>query len=114
MEFDGFDLLAEPRVINTDFAGRIQQIFQQFGVNSCEFLAGIAGSLRILAVPGSGGSPGYIASLNKESQEGKCDLNADEDGYEVNMGNSVYSTPVVANDVLFIASKNRLFAIAAE
>jgi outer membrane protein assembly factor BamB len=41
-------------------------------------------------------------------------INADEDGYEVNMGNSVYSTPVVANDVLYIASKNRLFAIEAK
>jgi len=30
---------------------------------------------------------------------------------EVNMGSSVYSTPVVANNVLFIASKDELFAI---
>ena len=38
-------------------------------------------------------------------------INANEDGEVVNMGNSVYSTPVVANDVLFIANKDRLFAI---
>ena len=38
-------------------------------------------------------------------------LNANEEGEVVNMGNSVYSTPVVANDVLFIANKDRLFAI---
>jgi outer membrane protein assembly factor BamB len=30
---------------------------------------------------------------------------------EVNMGNSVYSTPVVANNTLFIANKTHLFAI---
>ncbi|MEO8495551.1 MAG: PQQ-binding-like beta-propeller repeat protein, partial [Planctomycetota bacterium] len=32
---------------------------------------------------------------------------------EINMGNSVYSTPVVANDVLFIADKTHVFAIKA-
>ncbi len=30
---------------------------------------------------------------------------------ELNVGSSVYTTPVVANDVLYIANKNRLFAI---
>lgn len=34
--------------------------------------------------------------------------------FEVNMINSVYTTPVVANETLFIANKDRLFAIAAE
>jgi outer membrane protein assembly factor BamB len=33
--------------------------------------------------------------------------------FEVNMLSSVYSTPVVANDVLFIANKDHLFAIKA-
>ncbi len=32
---------------------------------------------------------------------------------EINMGNSVYSTPIVANNVLFIANKMHLFAIEA-
>ena len=40
-------------------------------------------------------------------------INADENGDVVNMGNSVYSTPVVANNVLYIANKTHLFAIAA-
>jgi outer membrane protein assembly factor BamB len=31
---------------------------------------------------------------------------------EINMGNSVYSTPVVANGVMFISNKTHLFAIA--
>lgn len=31
---------------------------------------------------------------------------------EINVGNAVHTTPVVANNVLYIANKNRLFAIA--
>ena len=31
---------------------------------------------------------------------------------EINMGNSVYSTPIVANNILYIANKTHLFAIA--
>jgi hypothetical protein len=31
----------------------------------------------------------------------------------INMGNSVYSTPIVANNVLYIANKSTLFAIQA-
>jgi hypothetical protein len=33
---------------------------------------------------------------------------------EINMGTSVYTTPVVANGVLFISTKDKLFAIATE
>ena len=33
---------------------------------------------------------------------------------EINMGNSVYSTPIVADNVLYIANRTHLFAIAAE
>jgi len=33
---------------------------------------------------------------------------------EINMGNSVYSTPIVANNVLFIANRTHLFAIRAD
>jgi outer membrane protein assembly factor BamB len=33
---------------------------------------------------------------------------------ELNMGNSVYSTPVVANGVLYMANRTHVFAIAAE
>jgi len=32
---------------------------------------------------------------------------------EINMGNAVYTTPIVANDVLYIANKSHLFAIKA-
>jgi hypothetical protein len=30
---------------------------------------------------------------------------------EINMGNSVYSTPIVADNVLYIANRTHLFAI---
>ena len=33
--------------------------------------------------------------------------------YEVNMGSSVYTTPIPKDGVLYIASRNTLFAIAA-
>ena len=33
---------------------------------------------------------------------------------EINMDNAVYSTPVVANDILFISNKSNLFAISAK
>jgi outer membrane protein assembly factor BamB len=33
---------------------------------------------------------------------------------EINMGNSVYTTPVVANDVLYIANRTHVFAIAPQ
>lgn len=33
---------------------------------------------------------------------------------EINVGNAVYSSPVVANDTLYIANKSTLFAISAE
>ena len=34
--------------------------------------------------------------------------------FEVNMGSAVYTTPVFDDGVLYIASRNRRFAIAAE
>ncbi|MGH7201620.1 MAG: PQQ-binding-like beta-propeller repeat protein, partial [Planctomycetaceae bacterium] len=33
---------------------------------------------------------------------------------EINMGNAVYSTPIVANNVLYISNKDELFAITPE
>ena len=50
----------------------------------------------------------------KEIDEELFPINADEYGDVVNMNNSVYSTPVVANDVLFISNKDHLFAIEAQ
>ena len=34
--------------------------------------------------------------------------------YEVNMGSAVYTTPLAKDGVLYIVSRNRLFAIATE
>jgi hypothetical protein len=33
---------------------------------------------------------------------------------EINMGSSIYSTPIAANGVLYIANRSRLFAIAED
>ena len=43
-------------------------------------------------------------------------LSVDEygDSGPINMGNSVYSTPIVADNVLYISNKTHLFAIAQE
>jgi outer membrane protein assembly factor BamB len=38
----------------------------------------------------------------------------DENSEDLNMGNSVYSTPIVADNVLYIANKSHLFAIVNE
>jgi outer membrane protein assembly factor BamB len=50
----------------------------------------------------------------KTVDDERLPINATETGEVNNMGNSVYSSPVVANQVLFIASKEHLFAIAAD
>jgi outer membrane protein assembly factor BamB len=44
-----------------------------------------------------------VFNMSKEKQEPLA---------EINMGNAVYSTPIVANGVLFIANRNYVFAIA--
>ncbi len=41
-------------------------------------------------------------------------INADENGDVINMGNSVYSTPIVANGILYIANRTHLFAISPD
>jgi hypothetical protein len=40
-------------------------------------------------------------------------INANDKGDVVNMLSSVYSTPIVANGVLYIGNKDHIFAIAA-
>lgn len=50
--------------------------------------------------------------VNKKGVRQAEILTPDENG--INMGNSVYSTPIVANDVLYIANKSYLFAIQSE
>ena len=60
----------------------------------------------------------YIGDEDGDVSIFKLSAEADEDGFvepiaEINMGNSVYSTPIVANGVLYIANKTHLFAIEA-
>jgi outer membrane protein assembly factor BamB len=64
------------------------------------------------------GSPlivnGYVYIGDEDGDVAVFRLSAEkhEPVSEINMDSSVYSTPVVANDVLYITTKNRLFAIA--
>jgi hypothetical protein len=53
-----------------------------------------------------GDEDGDIAIFNLGSRDGQPLA-------EINMENSVYSTPIVANDILYIANKDTLFAIKA-
>ncbi len=60
----------------------------------------------------------YIGDEDGDVSIFNLSAEADEDGFvepiaEINMGNSVYSTPIVANGVLYIANKTHLFAIEA-
>lgn len=57
----------------------------------------------------------YIGDEDGEVSIFKLGETVDNEPMEVmDMGNSVYSTPIVANGVLYIANKTHLFAIAAD
>jgi len=56
-----------------------------------------------------------IAMKKFEDEDQLQPINFDvEEGAVTNMGNSVYSTPIVANGVLYIANRTHLYAIASE
>ncbi len=59
-----------------------------------------------------------MKDVAKEGEEPKwcrsTALEPDDGQKEINMGNSVYSTPIVAGNVLYIANRTHLFAIANE
>lgn len=60
-----------------------------------------------------GDEDGDIA-IFKLSSDPDVAMSDEEPIAEVNVGNAVYSSPIVANDVLYIANKSTLFAISAE
>ena len=60
-----------------------------------------------------GDEDGDIA-IFKLSSDPEVAMSDEEPIAEVNVGNAVYSSPVVANDVLYIANKSTLFAISSE
>ena len=99
------------------------------------YIADLSGLFHCLAPKGDGeGSPKVFWTYDMLAQSWGSPLivddrvfMGDEDGEvaifahpsedgapiaEINMGTSVYSTPVVANGVLYISTKDRLFAIA--
>ena len=57
-----------------------------------------------------GDEDGDIA-IFKHSADPAVAMDDEEPHVEINMGNSVYSTPIVANNVLYIANRTHLFAI---
>jgi outer membrane protein assembly factor BamB len=97
------DLLFVP-----DFSGLFHCVDAQTGKEywSYDMLAAAWGSAMIVGDKVYvGDEDGDIAvfNLTKEKHEPIA---------EINMGNSVYSTPIVANNVLYIANKDHVFAIA--
>ena len=60
-----------------------------------------------------GDEDGDIAIFNLSSDP-EVAMDDEQPISEVNVGNAVYSSPVVANDTLYIANKSTIFAIAAE
>ncbi len=60
-----------------------------------------------------GDEDGDIA-IFKLSSDPEVAMSDEEPIAEVNVGNAVYSSPIVANDVLYIANKSTLFAISAQ
>lgn len=97
------DLLFVP-----DFSGLLHCVDAQTGREywSYDMLAAAWGSPLIVGdkvYVGDEDGDIVIFNLSREKHEPVA---------EINMGNAVYSTPIVANGVLFIANKDHLFAIA--
>ncbi len=73
---------------------------------------GLAGSLRVLAVPGTGGSPGYVATITSELDEGTCSLNLDPDeGADTDQDDFVLRWVEAVPLVLPITSTTELVAV---
>lgn len=53
----------------------------------------------------------YIGDEDGDIAIFKLSAEMEKLGEEINMGSSVYTTPVVANDTMFIANRNRIYAI---
>jgi putative pyrroloquinoline-quinone binding quinoprotein len=97
------DLLFVP-----DFGGGVHCVDAQAGKEywSYDMLAAAWGSAMIVGDKVYiGDEDGDIVVFNLSKEEHKPVA-------EINMGNSVYCTPVVANNVLYIANRDHVFAIA--
>lgn len=60
-----------------------------------------------------GDEDGDIAIFNLSSDP-EVAMSDEEPIVEINVGNAVYSSPIVANDVLYIANKSTLYAISSD
>ena len=99
----------------SDFSGLFHCVDAQTGERNWTYdmLAAAWGSPLI--VDGHiyiGDEDGDIA-IFKHSADPEVAMDDEEPWEEINMRNSVYSTPIVANNVLYIANRTHLFAIEA-
>jgi outer membrane protein assembly factor BamB len=110
------DLLFVP-----DFSGLFHCVDAQTGKVhwTYDMLAAAWGSAMIVEDKVYVGDEDGDIAVFKMSADPKVAMKGDEDNpepfySEVNMGNAVYCTPIVANGVLYIATNDRVFAIANE
>jgi outer membrane protein assembly factor BamB len=110
------DLLFVP-----DFSGLFHCVDAQTGKVhwTYDMLAAAWGSAMIVEDKVYVGDEDGDIAVFKMSADPKVAMKGDEDNpepfySEVNMGNAVYCTPIVANGVLYIANNDHVFAIAAE
>jgi outer membrane protein assembly factor BamB len=109
-------------LIAPDFSGLVHCLNAKTGQRywTCDLLAAVWGTPLIVGdrayVPDEDGDIA-ILHIHPDFERSTQQLqNYDDDSrqplHEIPMGNSVYSTPVFANGVLYIANKSHLFAIA--
>lgn len=110
------DLLFVP-----DFSGLFHCVDAQTGKVhwTYDMLAAAWGSAMIVEDKVYVGDEDGDIAVFKLSADPKVAMKGDEDNpepfySEVNMGNAVYCTPIVANGVLYIANNDHVFAIAME
>ncbi len=76
---------------------------------------GLAGTLRVLAAPGAGASPGYVATIQAELDEGTCSLNFDpDDGEDTDQDDFVLRWTEAVDPVLPVTSVDELVAVDVE
>lgn len=97
----------------SDFSGLLHCINAKTGKRNWTYdlLAACWGSPLIVGGHVYIGDEDGDVAIFKLSADPEVAMDDGEPLEEINMGNSIYSTPIVANNVLFIANRTHLFAI---
>ncbi len=108
----------------TDFSGLVHCVNAKTGIPywTCDLLAACWGTPMIVEDKVYiGDEDGDVAIFDLSPDPSRFTLDDGDDDWdglvplhEINMGNSVYTTPIVADNVLYIANKTHLFAIEAQ